>query len=66
MQMEVWHGLARRRAVIDANVVPVRTMFRIDGSLCLVEEFQKGRALGSTSVEERADVTLRDDEAMPR
>lgn len=66
MQVEVWHGLPRRRAVIDADVVTVRMMFRIDGGLCLVEEFQKGRSLRGAGVEERADVTFRDDEAMPR
>jgi len=59
------HRLARRRAVVDAEIEPVRRVLLAQYPMRLVGEAQHLLPFRSRRLEERADVAPRDDEHVP-
>lgn len=65
MEMEVGDGLACGWAVIDADVIAIWPVRLIHHGFGLVEQFQQARTLSRAHLKERADMSSRNDEAMP-
>lgn len=60
VHMQMRHGLPRRRAVVDADVVGGRLELRIELLLGGIQCGQECKALFCGQIEERADVPARD------
>lgn len=63
--MQVGHGLSRGGSIVDANVEAIRLVARLQPSMRNVQQREQGLALRFADLEQRADVALWNDEAMP-
>ena len=64
MDMDVSDGLTGSWAIVDADVVGVRSEFRVENPLLLADELEQRGMLLGRQVEERPNVPIRDDERM--
>ena len=64
MDMDVSDGLTGGWAIVDADVVGVRTEFRVENPLLFADELEQCVMLLGRQIEERSNVPIRDNERM--
>ena len=64
MDMDVSDGLTGGWAIVDADVVGVRTESRVENPLLFADELEQRIMLLGRQVEERSNVPIRDDKRM--
>ena len=65
MNVKMWDRLTSGRAVIDSDVVGVRSEFHLDCGLGSVKKGKQIDAFFDAQVKQRTDVALRNDECVP-
>ncbi len=65
MNVKMWDRLTSGRAVIDSDVVAVRSEFHLDCGLGSVKKGKQIDAFFDAQVKQRTDVALRNDECVP-
>lgn len=62
--MQVRNGLSSRCSIVDTDVIGVRSVLIVNRPFRLIEQGQHPQSLGRIDLEERADMPLRNDQAV--
>ncbi|KQW61503.1 hypothetical protein ASC92_26600 [Variovorax sp. Root411] len=66
VDVQVRHSLARCRTIVDSDVESIWTKFRLCRSFRLIQQFEQRSPLRRRDLEEGADMTLGNHQAMAR